>query len=100
MTEALAEGVAALVEVGATVYQSRKNAKAADQPPAPPSGHPFSGERAGQLRTSDVQPLEASTKVPDTTQLGLNTSEADVPQAVTARLGREGRLPLREASTR
>lgn len=36
VTEALAEGVAAPVEVGATVYQSRQNAKADQQPPETP----------------------------------------------------------------
>lgn len=90
ITEALAEGIATPVEVGATVYQSRKNAKAGDQPPLLLSGHTLSGERAGQLRTSDVQPLEASTKVPDTTRLVEPSQAADGAQADQPRYQPDG----------
>ena len=72
ITEALAEGIATPVEVGATVYQSRKNKKLAEQQPvvvteqipALPSGYVLDSERTRQDGTSDVEPASAPSVIP------------------------------------
>lgn len=109
VTEALAEGVAAPVEVGATVYQSRKNARdaanapeatppaeiMAQQIPALPSGFVLDDGSAGQLRTSDVQPLEAPTKVPDATRQPRVKGRKAASQAAGT-LGHAGRVEIQD----
>ena len=112
VTEALAEGIAAPVEVGATVYQSRKNAKADQQPPETPEDsrtpaealavgidaavdRTEAGPDAAEPVTDPYQP-KSTTRDRSTYQHSTTISDQNAQTTAPRRLGHEGRLSLQK----